>query len=621
MSKSPISSRSAAPVTLPLGLVRDWAAAQNFNEALDVLAIWLPELMTTDRASTTLFTSDRSGLEVFRLSGASAIPTGTILPLEGTSVGQVVQTRQVLNIPSLAEATYTLEKPGLLESGLRSVLNAPLLSSGECFGSLNVARKELDGFSETDELLLGGLAEVLGCALQMQRLLETERDFGNTDALTGLANRRSILDSLTAQLEVGESNSPVLFVDLDGFKVINDAYGHPTGDALLKELARRIIAVCEPDHSAGRIGGDEFLVLCGPGTSRAAALEVAHRLIESCQQPLQLGSIVLQPRLSVGLTVPADDGATVSELLAQADRAMYKAKRTGVSLVEADANLRHEADVIAAIDHDLDKAIATDAIEFHYQPIRHLRSGKILGCEALIRWFHPEVGLVPPPLLIERAEITGRIDAMTTWAIDRVARNLSWLRQQNSAFHDKAFGLNLSPRQFGWSEYVDTHIAVLKRYDLRPEDIVVEVVESGTIEVETTAETTIRALAEQGANIALDDFGTGHNVIRYFSRFPIHCIKIDRSMISSMVDHPTVRTIVKGLTQIATDLNIMALGEGIETRAELDACIEVGLKVGQGYFLDRPMPLCAFAELLSSEFPDQPPRHADGFAHAAGNAI
>lgn len=596
-------SGGSLSVSFPLGLIRDWGTAGSQALCLDVLAKWLPELIDHVRASVTLLSDGGDSFQIIDLHGDVAVATGRIVSRDSTS-GDVVETKSVHNIPSLVDSKSHFKNRLNPHIRLQSALSAPLAAGKYCIGSLNVARSALDAFNKDDEVLLGGIAEVLGATMLAQKRIENERDLGSTDGLTGLANRRHIMGLLDKELEAGMT--PVLFVDLDGFKLINDAYGHHTGDQLLIEIADRLKGECAPYHHVGRIGGDEFLVLCNKAFDRQAALEFAQHLVEVCTRPVPVGSVVLQPRLSIGVAVPASDNATSSELLAQADQAMYRAKRTQVSLVEADEDVRHEAELIAAIDGDLEQALADDTIDFHYQPIRQLETNELLACESLIRWFHPTVGLVPPPLLIERAEATDRIDALTTWAIDRVARDLSALRSQNSAYLEKQFSFNLSPRQFGWVDYVETHMAALDRHGLIPSDILIEVVESGTIEVETTAESTIRALAERGATISLDDFGTGHNVISYFSRFPIHGIKIDRSMTNAMADNPSVFTIVKGLTQIATELNIESLGEGIETQAELDACLRAGMKVGQGYFLGRPMTFESLIELMHEEYPTYP---------------
>ena len=604
MKSSALNSKGAPAISLPIALVRDWGNARSFDDVIDVMSKWMPELIDSDAASLTLLTNDRTHFKRFALTGKAAIALGGLLPFNSMP-GMAVQTDSVINLPSVSEHPENFETENLLQNGLHSALAAPLRTSSHSFGSLNVARTSVNAFDERDEMLVQGLAEVLGATLFATRRYETERDRSNTDALTGLANRRHILDLLEKQLAAG--GSTVMFVDLDGFKLINDAYGHHTGDQLLTEIASRLMSECGHERRVGRIGGDEFLVLCNGSTSRKDALEFAQGLISVCSKPVVIDSIILQPRLSVGVAVPNSQRTTLAELLGQADQAMYKAKRTGVSLVEADEDVRHEAELIAAIDSDLDSALANDAIDFYYQPIRQLETNEILGCESLVRWFHPEVGLVPPPLLIARAELTRRIDNFTTWAIDRVCRDLAFLRSQHPRYSDKQLAFNLSPRQFGWSDYIDTHMAALDRHGLHPSDVLIEVVESGTIEVETTAESTIRALAERGVTISLDDFGTGHNVISYFSRFPIHGIKIDRSMTNAMATNPSVFKIVKGLTQIATDLNIEALGEGIETQAELDACLRAGIQVGQGYFLAKPMSLESLVELMHEEFPISSP--------------
>ncbi len=591
-------------IQLPIALLHEWSSAATFAMAVEITAKWLPHLIEGTLASVALFNDDHTELELFPLDLDREFPFPTRVPLEYTSLSEVVRSGSVLHTPDISASSLPEAGP-LSQLGIKSGLCAPLVSSGKCFGSLNISRTEVDAFSDDEVANFTGLAEVLGATLSRLQQLETERNLATTDSLTGLANRRSMLDLLSVSLNESPETTHVLFLDLTGFKQVNDAYGHHTGDEMLRRIARRLESECSPRHRVGRMGGDEFLVLCGEDTCQTSARDLGKQLIDAATKPLEIGSVVLQPRLSVGVATNAGGQTGISDLLAQADRAMYRAKRSNTTVVEVDDELRREGELVARIDRELERAVADDEIEFFLQPVRDIRTGEILGAESLVRWNHPVAGFVPPPLLIERAEATDRIDMFTTWAIDKVAEMLTATRRLNPAYHDKQFAFNLSPRQLGWSDYVETHVAALERHGLIASDILIEVVESGMIEVETTAESTIRALASHGVHISLDDFGTGHNVISYFSRFPIDAIKIDRSLIAAMVDNPTVRTVVKGLTQIATELNITALGEGIETQHELDACIEVGMTVGQGYFLGRPMPFDAFNELLAFEFPGQ----------------
>lgn len=595
MPDSAISS-----ISFPVLLIHELSAATTTQAALDVLASWLPELMESDRASIAVFSETRDAVEVLKLTGSSAIPSGTVLPIEGTIVGRACRDAEVINTPVMAGLGFA-DADQLASAGLGSCLNAPLVGGGVSFGSLNMARVSENGFTSNDEVLAASLGKVVGSTLRSLDQIERERKRARTDALTGLANRRAILDLLSERLERGDHDLCVLFIDLDDFKSINDAYGHAVGDEILMELADRFRACVEDDDIVGRLGGDEFVIICGTGYNETSARDLAHRLAIECSALVHAESVDVEPRLSIGLSAQTQPGDTVADLLAQADRAMYEAKRTGQTVVEVDERLRIYADLLGAIDRDLEGAMQRGEIQFLYQPIRDLLSGEVLGCEALLRWHHPDLGLVPSPLLVERAEATGRIDVFTAWALDEVARTWAAFRAADVEGADRWVAFNLSPRQLGWKSYVDVHMAALERHGLSSQDIVIEVVESGRIEVETTAEHTLRQLAENGVGIALDDYGTGHHVISYFSRFPIHCLKIDKSMVHAMDESAVVRILVKGLCRIAEDLGIRALGEGIETRAHLEGCIAAGVRVGQGFLLGSPMTIESLHEFVVAE--------------------
>jgi len=615
---SPVAVDDISTIRFPVGLIHDLSAATTSQQALDVVAHWLPGLLETARSSIAVFTPGGSSVEVLRLSGSSAIPTGTVLPIEGTMVGSVCSQAQMWNAPIL-KGMGKLDTDKLASVGIGSALNTPLVSAGECFGSLNMARVAEHGFSAKDEIVAASLGEIVGATLRTLQQIESERSAAHTDSLTGLANRRAILSLLNEHTSTRATGVVILFIDLKGFKAINDAYGHAHGDQMLQVMADRFLAAVAGAGTVGRLGGDEFLVVCKKHVDVTEARSLAQQIATKSTLSIRLNSVDVEPRLNVGLAVKVHESTTGKDLLAQADRAMYEAKRSGIAVVEVDKDLRLHADLLGAIDRDLDRAMESGEITFHYQPLRNLRTRAIFGCEALIRWNHPQFGLVPPPYLIERAEATDRIHALTTWGLDKVASDWAAFRTAHPEHANNSVAFNLSPRQLGWGDYVDIHMDVLGRHGLAPADIVIEVVESGLIEVETTAEKTIRDLAERGVQIALDDFGTGHNVISYFSRFPIHCIKIDKSMVQVMATNPQVRIVVKGLTQIAKELGIRALGEGIETAADFDACLSVGMDEGQGYLLGRPMSIADLGRVATDES-IAPPGSIDGFRFGAPHA-
>lgn len=412
--------------------------------------------------------------------------------------------------------------------------------------------------------------------------------FEEIDALTGVATRRTILRDLDARLgDIGAGSMTALFIDLDGLKLVNDSYGHAVGDELLSLMAKRLSDATGPHQSVGRLGGDEFLVLA-PVDSQAAARELAERILAECTEQLLVNQITMQPRLSIGVAL-AQAGTSTDELIADADMAMYEAKRLGSGVAVASEASRLHMRRSIAVSTELPEAMHTGMIQFAYQPVINLDTNETLGVEALIRWDHPTFGPIPPPLILERAEATGQIDLLTEWSLNAVCAEWADLRRRRPLFHDKALSFNMTVRQLRRPGYADLHHETVRRHGLRPVDVIVEIVESGIIAPDDKAEAAIKALTSQGTLVALDDFGVGYNSLGYFTRMPIHAIKVDRSLMSAGTKDPVSRTVLSSVFDLAERLGVMLVSEGIETAEERALCTDIGITNGQGYLLCRPM--------------------------------
>lgn len=586
-------------ISLPIGFLADLTATRSIDEVHQVAADWLSNFVESHGSSVSRLTPDGLGLEVLPMKAELTIPAGTVIPIEGTVVGMAYTTQQTVRIADLCASPLAEAKP-LCEVGYRACVVAPLLSSDECFGTLNVVHRTVGGFSAHDEQVLSTVAALLGSFVRNHLTVETEQREARTDPLTKLLSRRAIIEELERRLNDNPNPPAVIFIDLDGFKTINDAYGHSAGDEMLRTMASRLDAAVRSSDSIGRLGGDEFLIVCDLDRGGDAAVRVAERLAATCSEPVFLGTVSVAPRMSIGVAQPRSLHPPVEELLADADMAMYEAKRSGQTVMFANDDLRQAADLVTAIDRDLETALRRGEISFHYLPVCSLDSKEILGAEALVRWDHPTHGRVPAHLLVERAEATGLMDQFTAWTVEEASAQLAQLRALCLPFVDKQFSINLTARQLAWSAYPNVHLAALERNGLNPGDLIVEIVESGLIELGSKAEQNLRTLAEQGVTIALDDFGDGHNALTYFTRFPIHAIKFDRTLIGSMVESDAVQTIVKGLAHMASELDIDSLGEGIETEAERELCRELGMRAGQGHLLGAPMTLDELAERVAT---------------------
>ncbi len=581
----------AARVLLPLGFLADLAASDSFDEVLGVTARWLPSIVEADRASIVL--SDDGDLSLIVLADGDREQrlVTTVLPADYDLVRTCVADGRRQNTPDLRRSN-SADAVMLRASGLLSALNVPVVSGGQIHGAVNLASHRLDAFDERCCALVEAVASLLASYIRLHDQTDRARQTARTDELTGLLNRRAIIGELNERLaeEVGPPPC-LLFLDLDGFKRLNDAYGHLAGDEALRQVARRFRAAIRTDDLLGRLGGDEFLVLLESYTDERSAMTIARRLVDACEEPLQIDAAKIVVRPSVGVTRSLDWSTSVERLLTEADLAMYRAKRSNDRVAVADDEIRRQADLVGAVDRDIGDAIDNGELLHHYQPVRRLSDGEILGCEALLRWSHPVHGPVAPPLIIERVEVNGLVDRFTRWSLNRTAEDLSLLRARIPAWRDKALALNLTTTQLQCVNYATIHQVVLAKHGLQPTDVIVELVESGSVAPGTVAEQALRDLGAQGVIIGLDDFGTGHNVLSYFNQFPVHSIKFDRSMIAGMVESETMRTVVRGLSRLSNDLGIDTLAEGIEREEELEVCRQIGIPKGQGYLLGRPMPL------------------------------
>ena len=424
------------------------------------------------------------------------------------------------------------------------------------------------------------------------------------DSLTGLPNRRRFLELLgEAANEVDESGGHValLFLDLDDFKRINDTLGHDKGDELLIESARRLSALSESDEGAhvARLGGDEFTVLFPvPDGESCAAL--ARSVVDTLAEPLCLSGHELSAATSVGVALYPDDADSIDELMRCADAAMYEAKRRGKSMWRRfDAAMQAQLEQTLQLESDLRAAVLDPAdtqLHLHYQPQLDVAGGTYMGVEALLRWDHPELGRIPPDRFVPIAERTGLIDALGRRVLaDACAQ---WLRWRAAGLGSLRVAVNVSPRQFALGDVHAEVVQVLAATGMPPAFLEVEVTESCMIEAPQEVITTLHRLRELGVRVAMDDFGTGHSSLGALLDLPIDTLKIDRSFISGLAPDEPKGAIVRTVLTLARTLGLEAVGEGVETEAELAFLREGGCELAQGYLMSAPLSAEAVTELL-----------------------
>jgi diguanylate cyclase (GGDEF)-like protein/PAS domain S-box-containing protein len=432
--------------------------------------------------------------------------------------------------------------------------------------------------------------------------LEAElREQAFSDALTGLPNRARFLDQLGEALDAGQYtpvSMAVLFIDLDGFKLINDSLGHAVGDEALVLLARRLLAVVDQRHAVARLGGDEFAVLLTGIAEPRDALLAADRIIKDLEHGFTIESRSLFLSASVGITVHRkDDGPCQAEdLMREADIALYHAKAAGKGqAVVFTPAMGQEAVRRLDLLTDLQGAPSRGELRLFYQPIVHLRSRSIVGAEALMRWQQPGLPLREPASFIPLAEETGLILLIGRWALEEACRQAKAWQAVPGA---PAFvSVNLSARQFEQQDLADQVHAALRAAGVGPEALHLEITETAIIKDPKAAIATLTALRKLGVHVAIDDFGTGYSSLSYLQRLPVDRLKIDQTFIQGMQSSNADSAVVQAVIALAHALNIEVTAEGIEMEEQRSVLADLGCDYGQGYYLSRPLPPDALAEM------------------------
>lgn len=425
------------------------------------------------------------------------------------------------------------------------------------------------------------------------------------DALTQLPNRRLLQQRIEHSLVLTGRNgqrSALLFVDLDHFKAINDTRGHEAGDLLLKQVAVRMQAAVREGDTVARVGGDEFVVLLeGLGTVLVSAAEqarkVGEKLLEELAQPYVIHDFEFRCTASIGIRM-ASFGESVSQLLTHADLAMYEAKKHGRnSLRFFDPDMQMAATSRAEAEQDLQRAIEGSEFELHYQP-KVNAEGLVVGAEALLRWHHPQRGLVSPAEIIPLAEEVGLIVPIGAWVLrDACSQMQRWALQP--ATRELTLAVNVSARQFAREDFVAQVVQVLQQTGANPALLELEVTESMMLDVQS-AIAKMQALRDIGVRFAVDDFGTGYSSLAHLTRLPISTLKIDKSFVSHMADHDADLVIVQTIIGMAHSLGLNVVAEGVETRAQQAQLLDCGCNLFQGYLFGRALAVDEFEDLLAA---------------------
>jgi diguanylate cyclase (GGDEF)-like protein len=416
------------------------------------------------------------------------------------------------------------------------------------------------------------------------------------DGLTGLPNRELLVDRLKHAIEMMHRHDGpppiVMFLDLNRFKLVNDTFGHQTGDELLRQVAQRLQTVLRESDTLSRFGGDEFVILCEEVGDRATATRIVERIRGAFDPPFDLADEQLNVSVSIGVASVDQDMTSIESLLSEADAAMYFAKaHDGSGKVRFfDEVTRRAARHRVRIESDLAHALERDELLLHYQPIVEMRSRRIVGVEALLRWNHPERGLLAPGEFLEPAERTGLIVPIGQWVIANACATVARWNQHRAAGDHLHLSVNLSPRQLAEHHFVEEVARLLELEGVDPHEVRLsfELTESWMAVDATGEQRRLQGLHDLGITLAVDDFGTGYSSLAYVKDLPVTVVKIDRSFVSPLGKDPRDLAIVRGIIDLAHNIDLYVVAEGVETEEQYQHLVALGCDYAQGFHLGRP---------------------------------
>ena len=414
------------------------------------------------------------------------------------------------------------------------------------------------------------------------------------DALTGIPNRKFFMEQLAHAIvcyrDKASKSFAVLFLDFDRFKLVNDSLGHPVGDDLLVAISKRLSTCIRPYDIVARLGGDEFTILLENICGVKEVIDITNRIQKMFSHPFQLGEHKIKTSASIGIVVYKRDYLNPEDILRDADIAMYCAKELGRSRYEVfDESMRKRAIAKMTLENELRGALEREEFEVFYQPIMKAKTQELAGFEALIRWHHPEQGVVFPIDFISLAEETNLIIEIDRWVLYKACQQMSVWQKKHPIKLPLQLNVNISSRQFtqyGFVEYVDE---VINETGFVPRCLRLEITESILISQSSIVQETIEALRQRGIQLHIDDFGTGYSSLSYLQSFPVDALKIDRSFIEKITENYESNELVKTIILMAKNLGIRVVAEGVETKAQLNNLVALGCGHVQGYLFSKPM--------------------------------
>jgi len=493
----------------------------------------------------------------------------------------------------------------LIPNNIYSMLDAPIYYAGEVVGVVcHESTHSIHTWTSQEQEFASAIANTVSLSLEIQKRKQIEKELeyqAYHDALTTLPNRSLFIDRLDQAIKLAKRNQTmlaVLFLDLDNFKQINDSLGHDTGDQVLMNIAERLIAGIRETDSIARLGGDEFTLIVSGFNDSHSINQTIQKLFSILQQPMHINGDLLYATCSVGISIYPDDGETSETLIKNADAAMYKAKDAGRNSFEFYTHdMTERAFEHVMMDANLRRAFAQHQFIIYYQPQYDSSQHKITGMEALLRWNHPEMGMISPSKFIPVAENTGLIVELDRWVMQNAIQQVSQWRR--SGIETGRLSLNMATKQLEKKDLLEFVKNCLHQSQCRPEWITFEITESQIMKNPEKSISLLKELSMLGIEIAVDDFGTGYSSLTYLKRLPVDKLKIDSAFINELPHDDEDVAIVRAIIALAKSMKLDVIAEGVENQQQIDFLLEAGCPEIQGFFFAKPMPADQIESFLS----------------------
>jgi diguanylate cyclase (GGDEF)-like protein len=580
------------------------SSAPEVDEVVGNVLAQARDLLRCERAEAGFLSADGTRVEVV-LDRLGQPPVRSEEPVgirHAWVLRQVVEGGKPLLLPR--NTRDAAARAWLADNDLRDAVVVPLTSGAETVGILVVGDRlgDIRTFERDDVLLLETVANHAGVALRNGELIGRLRHDALHDALTGLPNRSYLhreMAGALAEVAAGRvGGAAVMILDLDEFKHVNDILGHHRGDELLIEIGGRIVEAVGDAGTVGRLGGDEFAVLLPAAADEDEALRVGRRVLRALEQPVAVDGLEVEVGASIGIALAPLHATDPAALLKCADLAMYDGKTAsarGMRVYQPDLHATTPRRLTLV--SELRTALQNGGIQVHVQPQAELRSGRVVGVEALVRWHHPELGWVSPDEFVPVAERSGLIGLLTTRVLDA---SLAACAQWHAAGRDLGIAVNLSARSLQDADLVDEVARLLKRHGVAADRLTLEVTEGSVMADPARAVAVLHQLRDLGVRLSVDDFGTGYSSLSYLQRLPVQEVKIDRSFVVALNSESENVAIVRAIVDLGRHLGLEVIAEGVEDEATWDLLASMNCDLVQGWHLARAMPIDELLGWLSS---------------------